>query len=212
MSSRTRRYRSPLRDAQGEQTRALILETMAAMLAAGRGEELSVRRLADEAQVSERTVYRYFPDRAALLDGLAAHVGELLGTGVAELAIETADDIAALVPGVFERFDQLPDVTKAEILVNPDPADRTDDQRQRTERFATAIDRTFPGLDPGERRLLTAYVRTLVSSQTWLRMREEFGIAGREAGELVARSLRLLFDDVRARGSARAADPGPATR
>ena len=61
------RYTSPLRDRQKAETRELILRAVGRRLEAGGVEELSFAEVAAEAKVGERTVYRHFPTKEALL-------------------------------------------------------------------------------------------------------------------------------------------------
>src|SRR5262245_33084783 len=64
-------YNSTLRERHTAQTRELILDALTELLRDRRADEVTTRLIAAEAGVSERTVYRHFPDRAALLEGLS---------------------------------------------------------------------------------------------------------------------------------------------
>jgi len=74
------RYFSPLRARQKAQTREMILRAVGKRLEAGGVEELSFADVAVEAKVGERTVYRHFPTKEALLGAfwtwLHQHPGE----------------------------------------------------------------------------------------------------------------------------------------
>jgi AcrR family transcriptional regulator len=67
--SDSRPYTSTLRERQVAQTRELILDAVTTLLADRRADEVATRDIAAAAGVSERTVYRHFPDRDSLLDG-----------------------------------------------------------------------------------------------------------------------------------------------
>src|SRR5690348_17523391 len=56
-----------LRDRQREETREQILRAVGRQLEAGRLDDLSFAEIGKEAGVGERTVYRYFPTKEALL-------------------------------------------------------------------------------------------------------------------------------------------------
>src|SRR5258708_26876411 len=56
-----------LRDKQREETREQILRAVGHQLEAGRQDDLSFSEIAKDARVGERTVYRYFPTKEALL-------------------------------------------------------------------------------------------------------------------------------------------------
>ena len=61
---------SPPRERQARQTRDAILDALSRLLEDRSADEVTTSELAREAEVSQRTVYRQFPDRAALLQGL----------------------------------------------------------------------------------------------------------------------------------------------
>jgi AcrR family transcriptional regulator len=56
-----------LRDRQREETREQILRAVGHQLEQGPLEDLSFAEIAKDAKVGERTVYRYFPTKEALL-------------------------------------------------------------------------------------------------------------------------------------------------
>ena len=101
---------------------------------------------------------------------------------------------------VFERFDAEAEATQAACLLSPDPAQLSDDARDRTERMGGAVARSFPDMSATDQHRLLALVRVLVGGSTWLRMREEFGLSGSESGALVSWALSVLFADVRSSG------------
>ena len=65
-----------LRSRQTDLTRETIVRAVADVVAEGRLADFSVQEIADRAGVSYRTVYRHFPDRDALFDGLMAWLEE----------------------------------------------------------------------------------------------------------------------------------------
>ena len=138
--------------------------------------------IAATADVSERTVYRHFPDRRALLEGLSRRV----------------QDLGDVNPGSRRRkrrrlrsrspFDSWPCSTSTTRLRAPrrssmptPVASRTRPQAN-TRQFREVVSDGFPDLDEREQLRIAAVIRCLVSSQAWLRMREEFGIPGAESG------------------------------
>ena len=77
--STSKPYSSPLRDRQVAQTREFILDAVTTLLGDRRADEVTTRDIAATAGVSERTVYRHFPDRDALLEGLSQRLPHLDG-------------------------------------------------------------------------------------------------------------------------------------
>ena len=56
----------------------------------------------------------------------------------------------------------------------------------------------LPELGEREQLRLAAVIRCLVSTQAWLRMREEFGVPGAESGPVVAWVIGTIIREVRA--------------
>lgn len=211
----SREYNSPLRQAQAAQTRELILQALIDLVLTGR-QDASVREIAAEAGVSERTVYRYFPDRDALLNGLDDWLVETMASAPLEESLERADDLDELLQvttEIFDRFDDVADLVRAAVILEPDPARPTDGRRRRTKMIEGLVQRSFPELHDRDRTRLVALVRLLISSSTWLHLRGEFGLPGRDAGVLVTWALALIFEDVGRHGgiAASAAGTSPAS-
>ncbi|MGA9276793.1 TetR/AcrR family transcriptional regulator [Ilumatobacter sp.] len=200
MTDAERPYHSPLREAQAGQTRVHIVETMIRLLAETGGVDFAVRKLAEAAGVSERTVYRYFPDREALLDAVNDHFGEVMSTGRREQELADLDELARFVPDVFGDFDQHAAATKAAFLINPDPARILPTQQRRTELMIDVCRRSFPDLPEADQRRLGQLVRTLTSTFSWLRMREEFDMMADESGELIGWVVECVTEEVRRTG------------
>lgn len=97
-----RQYTSPLRQERAKQTRLAIIEAaLQLFLERGYG-QTSIRQIAESAGVAERTVYTAFPDKPALLMGMASQ----LYYGTPELAAAEADfmEQVAMEPRVAERL------------------------------------------------------------------------------------------------------------
>ena len=195
-----RKYNSPLRDAQASETRQHILETMAEMLATGGGDQFSVKLLAGQADVSERTVYRYFPDRPQLLAGLAELMADAMGNRQQEADLATLEDLTELLGDVYQGFDDHSEVTKAFFLLNPDPGARTDQQLARTERMVHLAGATFPDLAPEDHERLGQLIRSMTSTYSWLQCREEFGLTGTEAADLLGWAVTCVINEVQRTG------------
>src|SRR5438045_2249906 len=97
-----RAYESPLRVEQLEQTRQRILGAAVELLAAGDVEELTIPAVAKQARVAVRTVYRHFPTKDALFEGVAGEVSRMLGEPPFP---ERAEDLSGAAPRLFPAFE-----------------------------------------------------------------------------------------------------------
>jgi AcrR family transcriptional regulator len=192
-----RPYRSSLRERQVAQTRDLILDALTELLDDRRVDEVTTRDIAARAGVSERTVYRHFPDRDALLDGMTRRV-----LGLAEhrpsFDHRGLDGLPALARRMMERFDEHAIAIRAEALLNADPRRFSSDTRASTSVLVDMVAAELPDLDQRDALRIAAVLRCLCSAQAWLRMREELGVPGTESGPVVAWVVELVVRELRA--------------
>jgi AcrR family transcriptional regulator len=98
-----RPYDSPLRRAQAASTRDRIIEAACALLRGStirNWRSLTIRAVADEAGVNERTVYRYFSNERGLRDAVMRHMEEEAGIELSGLGLE---DIAEVARRIFTQ-------------------------------------------------------------------------------------------------------------
>ena len=195
-----RSYHSPLREEQVRQTRDQILDALTELLADRRADEITTREIAARAGVSQPTVYRHFPDRTALLAGITARINELATeSDEGGYALDSIDEVgAAHRVVVHDRPTRFPVEMRAEALLNADPRRFGDDTRRHSEEMLGVVAAEFPDLDERQHVQLAGLLRCLGSSQAWLRMREEFGVPGVEAGPLMRWAVDTLVRSVRA--------------
>jgi len=190
MSSRS--YSSPLRDRQAAATRSVILEALGAELADGSVEDFSVARLARRAGVSERTVYRHFPTRETLLDGLSEWYNERVADFPDDVA---ADEIAPTIAQVFADFDAHESLARG-VLASPGGREMRQHARvARLARLDAALAPVLQSADPERAAAARALIFALCSAQTWQSMRDEGGLDGATAGRAVARAIELILND-----------------
>jgi AcrR family transcriptional regulator len=195
--SASKPYTSILRERQVAQTRELILDAVTAMLGDRRADEVTTREIAAAAGVSERTVYRHFPDREAVLEGLSQRMIGIDGVKPA-FGAGSLDDIAPLSRRLMELLDEHYVTARAEAVFNADPRRFASDTQTNTRELRELLERELPELGERERLRIAAIIRCLLSTQAWLRMREEFGVPGTESGPVVAWVVDTIIRELRA--------------
>lgn len=189
-------YSPTLRERQVAQTRDLILDALITQLGDHRADEVTTRDIATLAGVSERTVYRHFPDRRALLDGLSQRLPP--GPDIPSFGAGGLDDLAATSRRLMELLDEHYVAARAEAVLNADPRHFAADTQANTRDMRDLLAAGLPDLDERERIRIAAVFRCLVSTQAWLRMREEFGVPGTESGPVVAWVIDTIIRELRA--------------
>jgi AcrR family transcriptional regulator len=190
-------YTSTLRDRQVAQTRELILDAVTTLLGDRRADEVTTREIAAEAGVSERTVYRHFPDRDALLQGLSQRLLQLDGVKPS-FGMGALDDIGPTSRRLMKLLDEHYVTARAEAVFNADPRRFAADTQANTREMRELLAKGLPELGEREQLRIAAVIRCLVSTQAWLRMREEFGVPGTESGPVVAWVIDTIIRELRA--------------
>lgn len=193
-----RSYDSPLRERQAQQTRDAILDSLTSLLADRGVDEVTTKELARAAGVSERTVYRHFPDRSSLVEGLSERMFDPDDESLT--MPDRIEDLGRLVSDLYRLLESHRVAAQAEALLNADPRRYVSATRLHTEQFRALVDSGLPDLDAGRRRSIAALVRVLASPQAWLRIRAEFGVGGDESGPVVAWAIDALLAEI-ARGN-----------
>ena len=148
--------------------------------------------------MSQPTVYRHFPDRAALLEGITARIGER-SSRLADLAtdIDGIDEVGTRFEAMFVASDEFAVEVRAEALLNADPRRYSPLTQRHSAGLLDLVAESFPELDGRQHAQVAGLLRCLGSAQSWLRMREEFGVPGVESGPLVRWAIDTLIAAVR---------------
>jgi AcrR family transcriptional regulator len=184
-----------LADARSELVRVRALEGAAALL--GRGEALTFAAVAAEAGVPERTLYRHFPAREALLAALYDWVNERVS--VEAQRPTDGEGLARLVRQVFPGFDALAPVVR-ELLATPEGRLARLSANPTRQRAALAlVQNEAPGLDRISSRRVAAVLQLLTAAGTWQALHDYWGMDGAEAAEASVLASELILEGARAR-------------
>lgn len=163
-----------LRERQAEAVRARLARTAADILM--RGEEPTMRGVARESGVSERTIYRYYASFDELLEGVRPLLVGKTGIPLCGTADELPEYAAELY-GTFEENRDLIDMLLFAPWLRPHYAD----SRTRNLRDLRALlDAAHPDAEPRERRAAASALRVLLSGGGWHYLRVGCGLGPRE--------------------------------
>jgi AcrR family transcriptional regulator len=174
--------------------RTAIFEALVTHLEAGDADEVPMEDLAQEAGVSRRTLYRYFPTRAALL----AEAGEWIRDEVLQLPVEIGDEgIAASFRQAAERVADQPELARALLRTTMGRALRGGYRSARVEAIRDALRREVPGLSRRELDRAAPVLTYLCSSSAWISIQDESGLEPRQAQATVAWAIDALLAQLR---------------
>jgi AcrR family transcriptional regulator len=180
---------STLRDQQAEFTKRLLLDAAKKVLIENDADDFTMQKVAEEAGVSHRTVYRYFPSRQALIDEFSEFLESQFGRS--RIAIDDIRRVDELAESVFAMFDTNAAYYEAAARLNSGYL-RPANQAERTAQFRRLFDARFGDLDPAAADKAFAIIRYLVGLQTWFSLRDRFGFQDGETGDAVAWAAREL--------------------
>ncbi len=184
---------APLADARADLVRRRVMDGVARVLEAG--DELTFARIARAADVPERTVYRHFPNRDALMAAVFTWTNERIGFGGDPPTTGAA--MTAMVRRVFPGFDAVRPVVE-ELLATPEG--RRARLAALDERRAAAdavVADAAPGLPAARRRELAAGGQGRGSAATWQALRDFWDMDGTTAAAAVSTAIDLLLDAAR---------------
>ena len=184
-----------LSDARTALVRERVLEGVASLLA--EGEDLTFTRLAKASGVPERTIYRHFPTRDALLAAVFDWANRRIGfTGEVPVDTEAA---MALVRRAFPGFEEIAPVIR-ELLVAPEGLKaRLGELEQRQAAAVRLVEHGAPGLDAASTRRVAAAIQLVSTAAAWQTLHDYWQMDGAEAGETAALAIDLLMEGARTR-------------
>ncbi|WP_082589977.1 TetR/AcrR family transcriptional regulator [Agromyces sp. Soil535] len=193
---------SPLRERQRGLTRSLIVDAASRVVLGAGIHQFSMQQVADEAQVSLRTLYRYFSTREELLEGLGDEVSEVLrGAGLMPLPGSlTADSLSGLVGELFRLLAQHPDLARAWLIARTAMGTVSDSSRERSELLRRAVSRINPDLPAKEQERVYGIIKLLTGSISWKVLTDDVGLETDDAAEAVVWAARTVLADIESGG------------
>lgn len=188
-----------LRERQRSLTRNAILDALSETIVDQGLHDFSVQDVADRAGVSHRTVYRHFPNRNALLDGLAEKLDALFGERDVPVLPDSAEEIAEGVRTAFDLFDEHRGVVRAVAIESLAAGAQPGSRRTRDRVFREKVEEAARGLPDAEARRASAVVRYLANSLAWVALTEQLGLGKDEAIRGVQWAVETLLADLRRR-------------
>jgi len=188
--------RTSLRDRQKSATEELILEAAKRCLKDDLLADLSFAKVAAEAGIAERTIYRYFPTKEALLEAFwRAHQATIKQGPYPD----TAAKLIAAGPRVFPEFDKQAEWFRGSLLSQQGRAVAMHFNNERTAAIRSAVRDGVGDMPEPELTRLCAVVQTLYSAAAWLQMREFWELSGEESGKAVSEAIAVLLSNARKR-------------
>lgn len=145
-------------------TERLILEAAIQMLESASLRELTVRAVAKEAGISERTIFRYFPSRDRFLDAISEELSRKLDLPPHPASI---DELFAYPSRLFKAFEANQVLTRASLHSDLRERRIATTAKARWAAVQALIDAHAPAAPERQRRIAAANIRFFLSATTW---------------------------------------------
>ncbi len=180
-----------LRERNRAATRQAIIEAYAELSLEQGFNNFTMQEIADRVGISHRTLYRYFDDRDAIVEGLYAEITEQAHAPGSDRFMD-GSGLLRHNYRVFGRF-RTPMLVgtlmiEAGMLEAPGRAARTEYLREKVEEAA-------PGLNELGRRQVLGLLRVVAGAMAWARMTgDEIGLDDDDAGAASAWAIDALLE------------------
>jgi AcrR family transcriptional regulator len=187
-----RRYDSPLRRQRAAETRERIVAAGAALLHGfpiWNWRALTVRAVAEQAGVNERTVYRYFATERELRDAVMTLLEQEAGVDLEGLRLEGVQEVTARI---FEYVSTFP----LEPRTPRDPTVAAANERQR-EALLAAVAPLTAGWPDVDRAVAAAMFDVLWSVVSYERLVTDWALEREDAIRAITWVIGLIQDAIR---------------
>jgi AcrR family transcriptional regulator len=192
-SDQRRRYDNKLRQAQSDETRARILAAGSQLAHRAKGwdwKELTVRAIAEQAGVSDRTVYRHFATERQLHEALGRHLEAEAGVYYEGAQL---NELGAITERVFTS---LPSYAASPIFSIREASFGSGDERRRAA-LLQAVEKFTSSWAEQERRMAAAMLDVLWSPTSYERLVTRWGFDTATATRAVTQTIDVLTQAVR---------------
>lgn len=197
------------RSAKRDAVKGAIEDAMLDILAENEEGGLTHDRIAARLGLGRRTIYRYFPDRQALMEALWLRLTHAAGPGPG--MPHDVDSLTDQLPQLFAGFDAEASAMTVCMSSGQGRAMRAAKTPERRASFRAALAPATAALPEAERVKAVAAIQLLRSGYAWLEMRDQWGLDGAASAQAVTWAIQVLVADLEARGALPLA-AGPAPR
>lgn len=183
-------HQTSVREEYKEQTRARILDAAVALIEEAGETPLTMLAVAERAGVTDRTVYRHFETRDALVRATWSRMQQLVAS---QGFPRTAEAMIESPLRLFPRFDAARELVRASLYSAAGLDMRMSSNVERQEAMLSSVRDAFPNADEQWLRRRAAIAQLINSAYAWEVLRQYWDIEGEEAGKAAAEALAILL-------------------
>jgi AcrR family transcriptional regulator len=187
---------SGLREKHKSRTRENILQAVATRLERDGLAQLSFAEIAREAEIGESTIYRYFPNKDALLEAFWAWAPAAIKR---DRYPRTFDELASRLEQDFKSFDRKEPLIRGMLASPMGRASRMKVGAERQAAFKALVTHEAGELPEEELLHLAATIQMLYSATAWATYKDYWSMDGEAAARTAIAAIRALLDNARRR-------------
>ena len=179
-----------IRQQYKEQTRIRILDAAIELIEEAGEAPLTIAAVANRAGVTDRTVYRHFETRDALVRATWSHMQQRVASRGFP---RTANEMIQSPPQLFPRFDRARGLVRASLYSRAGLDMRMSSNAERQEATLSSVTDAFPIADRSWLMRRAAIAQLINSAYAWEVMGQYWGLDGDEAGKAASEALAVLL-------------------
>lgn len=192
----SRGYSSPLRAEQAAATRDRIVDATITLLQQTDPGAFTMQDVADRAGVALRTVYRAFPTKEDLLEGVRLAISERFDS-IAGVPPTTREEFSATVPDAVHAVYELEPLYRALFATVAGRAAHQRSAGPRREAFESVFADELAGLPAGQVRLIVSVLHLVTSARTVLWLKDYAELDADEASAAIRWAVAAVADAAR---------------
>ena len=181
----------PLRERRRLAARQALLDAYVELALEGGPEAITFARLAERADVSERTVFRHFASRVELDEAFDALLLERMRFPGFPTRLA---DVPAFIEDLHRRFDELADLMT--VAVQTATARLQPAQARRLAELRDALSDDLAALPKERAEEVVAVLDLLISATCWHRLHHLAGLTGGRGPRTAADAARAVIDRI----------------
>lgn len=188
-----RKYDNSARIEKSNNNRQKIIENYVALLVEHPGEEISLEELAERAELSTRTLFRFFGDKKSLTRELETYLEAYLTKVTANLQIMTVEDFAEFSFQVFDRYENL---FLAYLYTNFGQKSRVIFRKKFNALVMEKIKAQMPLNNTVEEQQKLHFIISLINANLWSDIRSTYNTTGTEMAKPVRWAVSTLLQNL----------------
>ena len=179
-------------DASAKNREAIIL-ALVDLLAENSGGDVGIAEIAKRSKISQRTLFRFFKDKSALIEATRDYVGRYLIDANKHLQDLDLPSFSKLI---FGEFDREPKLTMAYVLSPFGQTARTLMRKSLNKTLIARFVKDYGVKVSAKNERKISFIVSLLNARVWYEMKTDFGMTGAESGEILTWAINTLARDL----------------